>query len=173
MKKSLKGIAFYLLLFAVIVAIFSFTSAPKQKDKDIYSDLILKIQKGDVSELSVVDDVATATLKDGTKMEVEVPGYWILKEDAGSAMQDQINEGKLKVETPLPYSPPWWLTLLPTLGLFIILAVFWFVFMQQAGGGGGGGRNMMSFGKSKAKVTADGKTKKSFADVAGADEEKA
>ncbi len=173
MKKSLKGIAFYLLLFAVIVAIFSFTSAPKQKDKDIYSDLILKIQQGDVSELSVVDDVATATLKDGTKMEVEVPGYWILKEDAGSAMQDQINEGKLKVETPLPYSPPWWLTLLPTLGLFIILAVFWFVFMQQAGGGGGGGRNMMSFGKSKAKVTADGKTKKSFADVAGADEEKA
>ncbi len=173
MKKPLKGIAFYLLLFAVIVAIFSFTSAPKQKEKDIYSDLILKIQQGEVSELSVVDDVATATLKDGTKMEVEVPGYWILKEDAGSVMQDQINEGKLKVETPLPYSPPWWLTLLPTLGLFIILAVFWFIFMQQAGGGGGGGRNMMSFGKSKAKVTADGKTKKSFADVAGADEEKA
>ena len=173
MKKSLKGVAFYLLLFAVIVAIFSFTSAPKQKEKDIYSDLILKIQQGEVSELSVVDDVATATLKDGTKMEVEVPGYWILKEDAGSVMQDQINEGKLKVETPLPYSPPWWLTLLPTLGLFIILAVFWFIFMQQAGGGGGGGRNMMSFGKSKAKVTADGKTKKSFADVAGADEEKA
>ena len=173
MKKSLKGVAFYLLLFAVIVAIFSFTSAPKQKDKDIYSDLILKIQQGEVTELSVVDDVATATLKDGTKMEVEVPGYWILKEDAGSAMQDQINEGRLKVETPLPYSPPWWLTLLPTLGLFIILAVFWFVFMQQAGGGGGGGRNMMSFGKSKAKVTADGNTKKSFADVAGADEEKA
>ncbi len=173
MKKSLKGVAFYLLLFAVIVAIFSFTSAPKQKDKDIYSDLILKIQQGEVTELSVVDDVATATLKDGTKMEVEVPGYWILKEDAGSAMQDQINEGRLKVETPLPYSPPWWLTLLPTLGLFIILAVFWFIFMQQAGGGGGGGRNMMSFGKSKAKVTADGNTKKSFADVAGADEEKA
>ena len=173
MKKPLKGIAFYLLLFAVIVAIFSFTSAPKQKDKDIYSDLILKIQQGEVTELSVVDDVATATLKDGTKMEVEVPGYWILKEDAGSAMQDQINEGRLKVETPLPYSPPWWLTLLPTLGLFIILAVFWFIFMQQAGGGGGGGRNMMSFGKSKAKVTADGNTKKSFADVAGADEEKA
>ena len=87
-------------------------------------------------------------------------------------MQNQINEGKLKVETPLPYSPPWWLTLLPTLGLLIIFVVFWFMFMQQAGGGGGGGRGVMNFGKSKAKVTMDGKTKKTFSDVAGADEEK-
>ncbi len=169
MKRYLRGLSFYLIMFAVIMAIYSFTAAPKQLEKDVYSDLILKIQQGEVSELSVVDDIAVAKLKDGTSMEVEVPGYYILKQDAGAAMQDQISEGKLKVDTPLPYSPPWWLTMLPTIGLVVIFIVFWFIFMQQAGGGG---RGMANFGKSKAKIAADGKTNKSFADVAGADEEK-
>ena len=171
MKRYLKGMSFYLVVFIAILVIFSLTSSPGKPDKDIYSDLILKIQQGEVTELSVVDDVATATLNDGTVMEVEVPGYWVLKEDAGVAMQNQISEGKLKVDTPLPYSPPWWLTLLPTLGLIVVFIIFWFVFMQQAGGGGGG-RGMMNFGKSKARVTTDGKTNKTFEDVAGADEEK-
>lgn len=170
MKRYFKSIGFYLLLFAIIVGIFSFVSPPKMVDEHIYSDLVLKIQQGEVSELSVVDDIAVAILNDGTVLEVEVPGYWILREDAGTAMQDQISEGKLKVDTPLPYSPPWWLTILPTLGLSIIFIVFWLAFMRQSGGGGS--RGMMNFGKSKAKMAADGKTNKTFADVAGADEEK-
>lgn len=170
MKRYFKSIGFYLLLFAIIVGIFSFVSPPKMVDEHIYSDLVLKIQQGEVSELSVVDDIAVAILNDGTVLEVEVPGYWILREDAGTAMQDQISEGKLKVDTPLPYSPPWWLTILPTLGLSIIFIVFWIAFMRQSGGGGS--RGMMNFGKSKAKMAADGKTNKTFADVAGADEEK-
>ncbi|MDY4214541.1 MAG: ATP-dependent zinc metalloprotease FtsH [Eubacteriales bacterium] len=160
-------------MIAVIVAIYSFTSGTGQKEqKSIYSDLIIKIQQGDVAELSVVDNIATVKLNDGTSMEVEVPSYYTLKEDAGTAMQDQISEGKLKVETPLPYSPPWWLTLLPSLGLLVIFIIFWFAFMRQAGGGSGPG-GMMNFGKSKARVSSDGKTNKTFADVAGEDEEKA
>ncbi|MBS6832506.1 MAG: ATP-dependent zinc metalloprotease FtsH, partial [Clostridiales bacterium] len=160
-------------MIAVIVAIYSFTSGTGQKEqKSIYSDLIIKIQQGDVAELSVVDNIATVKLNDGTSMEVDVPSYYTLKEDAGTAMQDQISEGKLKVETPLPYSPPWWLTLLPSLGLLVIFIIFWFAFMRQAGGGSGPG-GMMNFGKSKARVSSDGKTNKTFADVAGEDEEKA
>lgn len=172
-KRTLRSIAFYLAMIAVIVAIYSFTSGTGQKEqKSIYSDLIIKIQQGDVAELSVVDNIATVKLNDGTSMEVEVPSYYALKEDAGTAMQDQISEGKLKVETPLPYSPPWWLTLLPSLGLLVIFVIFWFAFMRQSGGGSGPG-GMMNFGKSKAKVSNDGKTNKTFNDVAGADEEKA
>lgn len=172
MKRSFKGIGIYLLMVAVIIAVFSLTSKPAEKDKTIYSDLIIKIQQGQVNEISITDNIANAKLNDGTTMEVEIPGYYTLKEDAGAAMQDQISEGKLKVETPLPYSPPWWLTLLPSIGLLIIMLVFWFGFMRQAGGGGGAG-GMMNFGKSKAKVATEGKTNKTFEDVAGADEEKA
>ncbi len=171
MRRYIKGVGFYVLLFFIIVMVFWMTSMPGSQTKEIYSDLIQKIQQEEVTELSVVDNVATAVLKDGSIINVEVPGYNTLKNDAGVKMQEQIERGTLKVDTPLPYSPPWWLTLLPTVGLLIIFVVFWFMFMQQAGGGGGG-RGMMNFGKSKARVSVDGKTKKTFEDVAGADEEK-
>lgn len=170
MKKYMKGIGFYVLLFFIIIMIFMMTSMPGSQSKEVYSDLIQKIQAEQVTELSVVDNIATAKLQDGTEIAVEVPGYVVLRNDAGEAMDRQIAEGKLKVDTPLPYSPPWWLSLLPTLGLMVIFGVFWIMFMQQSSGGGG--RGVMNFGKSKARVSADGKTKKTFEDVAGADEEK-
>jgi len=169
-KRQFRGIGFYLLLFLVIVMIYTMTSLPSTETREIYSDLIVKIQQGQVAELSVVDNVATAKLKDGTEISVEVPGYNTIKADAGESMQQQIADGTLKIETPLPYSPPWWLSMLPTLGLLLIFGVFWFIMMQQSSGGGG--RGMMSFGKSKARVSLNGKTQKTFEDVAGADEEK-
>ncbi|OON94515.1 MAG: cell division protein FtsH, partial [Epulopiscium sp. Nele67-Bin001] len=53
-------------------------------------------------------------------------------------------------------------------GMFIFVMVF---FMQQMQGSGGGGR-VMSFGKSKAKMTIDDKGSTTFKDVAGLEEEK-
>ncbi len=168
MKRYLKGLGFYLILFAIIVGIFSLTSTPGVEENEIYSDLIVKIQNGEVDKIAVVGNLADVTLKNGKSMQVEVPSYSVLREDAGIKMQEQISEGVLKVETPLPYSPPWWLSFLPTLLIFVVFGIFWFVAMRQAGGGHG----MSSFGKSKAKVSLGGKTNKTFEDVAGADEEK-
>lgn len=54
------------------------------------------------------------------------------------------------------------------IGMFILVMVF---FTQQMQGGGGGGR-VMSFGKSKAKMTIDDKGSTTFKDVAGLEEEK-
>lgn len=169
MKRYIRGIGFYIILFFAIVAIFMITSVPDSETKQVYSDLVQKIQQEQVKELSVVENVATAKLADGSVISVEIPSYSALKSDVGEALQHQIADGRIKVETPLPYSPPWWLSLLPTLGLLVIFVVFWFMFMQQSSGGG---RGVMNFGKSKAKVSADPKSKKTFEDVAGADEEK-
>ncbi|WP_032520847.1 ATP-dependent zinc metalloprotease FtsH, partial [Clostridioides difficile] len=59
---------------------------------------------------------------------------------------------------------------LPTLLLIFFMVIIWFVFMNQSQGGGG---KVMSFGKSKAKVHKDDeKTRVTFKDVAGLDEEK-
>lgn len=54
-------------------------------------------------------------------------------------------------------------------GMFIFIMVF---FVQQMQGGGGGGGRIMSFGKSRAKMTIDDKGNVTFKDVAGLDEEK-
>ena len=69
-----------------------------------------------------------------------------------------------------PPSAPWWVAILPTVGLIVIFVIFWVFFLQQSQGGGG--NRVMSFGKSRAKMSSDDKKKVTFDDVAGADEEK-
>ena len=70
---------------------------------------------------------------------------------------------------PTPETP-WYVMYLPyiiTAGIVIVLLV---VIVKKSGGGAG---RMNSFSKSKAKVSANDKNQVKFADVAGADEEKA
>jgi cell division protease FtsH len=69
-----------------------------------------------------------------------------------------------------PATAPWWVAILPTVGLIVIFILFWVFFLQQSQGGGG--NRVMSFGKSRAKMNTDDKKKVTFEDVAGADEEK-
>ena len=171
MKKFLRNFGFYLVLTVIIVMVFFMTRITPQQENGVYSDLVVKIQNHEVSEISIVDNIAKVKYKNSdAQSSVEVPNYQTLRADVGEEMEKQIKDGSLKVETPIPASMPWWMSLLPTLGLFVLFAVFWFVFMQQSNGGG---RGMMNFGKSKAKLTAEGKTKKTFEDVAGEEEEKA
>lgn len=62
----------------------------------------------------------------------------------------------------------WWQMLLPYVIIAIVFFLIWFFMLRQAPGSG----KMNSFAKSKAKLTDD-KNAVKFADVAGADEEKA
>ena len=170
MKKNLRGLGFYLILFAVILILFVMTSMPETTSTVIYSDLVSKIKAGEVTKLQIVETTAIATLTDNKQIEVEIPGYNALYLSAGAEIEQQIMDGTLKVETPVPSSPPWWLSFLPSLGLILIMIFFWVGFMRQSQGGGKGG--VMNFGKNRAKVTIDEKNKKTFDDVAGEDEEK-
>ena len=169
LKNHLRGIGFYIILFLIIMMIFVMTSFPQNQTQYIYSDLVTMVKEGQVKELEIVDTLAYVTLNDNTKHEIAIPGYYALYESTGKEIEEQVAKGTLKVNTPEPVSPPWWLSILPSLGLIVIMVVFWFFFMQQSQGGG---RGVMSFGKSKAKVTTDEKGRKTFDDVAGADEEK-
>jgi len=169
LKNHLRGIGFYIILFLVIMMIFVMTSFPQNQTQYIYSDLVTMVKEGQVKEIQIVETAAYITLNDNTKHEIAIPGYYALYESVGKELEAQVSAGTLKVDTPEPVSPPWWLSILPSLGLIVIMVVFWFFFMQQSQGGG---RGVMSFGKSKAKVSTDEKGRKTFADVAGADEEK-
>lgn len=162
--------SFYIMLFLIILAIFIMSSMPESQTKYIYSDLCTMIKEEQVKEIQIVDTTATATLTDNTKLTVAIPGYYALYESVGKEIERQVDAGTLKVDTPEPKTPPWWLSILPSIGLIIIMIVFWVFFMRQTQGGGKGG--MMSFGKSRAKMSVDPNNRKTFADVAGEDEEK-
>ncbi len=55
---------------------------------------------------------------------------------------------------------------------WILILVVWIFIARRMQGGGGGNRGIFSFGKSRAKMVTEDKTKVTFADVAGADEAK-
>ncbi|MGI6173331.1 MAG: ATP-dependent zinc metalloprotease FtsH [Christensenellales bacterium] len=73
------------------------------------------------------------------------------------------------VEVKPPPETPWWVEWLPLLVSFLLFGGLWyFIISRQAGGPSG----MMNFAKSRAQMSDPTKKKVTFADVAGADEEK-
>ena len=83
--------------------------------------------------------------------------------------QVTVDELSFKLEYRAPVVVPWWYDFLPYLIMLIIMAVIWFVMIRSQAGGGG---KVMNFGKSRARMQDPSKNKITFADVAGADEEK-
>ncbi|MDR0405824.1 MAG: ATP-dependent metallopeptidase FtsH/Yme1/Tma family protein, partial [Clostridiales bacterium] len=172
MNKYVKGISFYILLFVVILLIFTLYAAMPTMPPKTYSDLYDAVKSENVSKLVIVEQTATATLKDSnTNIEVTTPPLSVLYQDLGDEIRKQMAAKTLTFDVQPPSTAPWWITILPTLILVVVFVIFWVFFLQQSQGGGGG--KVMQFGKSKAKVASEDGKKVNFTDVAGADEEKA
>jgi len=150
-----------LLAFLVVVQ-----SRPAEKEQK-YSQLISDIQNGKVQEIILEDNKATVKYKEEGQRDqfVYIPDVEVFMDE----VKDLIRQGDLEFRSRVPYSPPWWISILPTLVIIVVFVLFWVFFLQQSQGGGS---RVMSFGKSRAKMTIDDKRKVTFNDVAGADEEK-
>ena len=87
----------------------------------------------------------------------------------GKTVDDiSVSDFPFKVEYLAPVSTPWYIQILPELlimGVFIFF--MWYLFRQQMGGG-----RINNFAKSHANLVDAKKNKTTFADVAGAEEEK-
>lgn len=169
MSKFIKNIGFYLLLFVLIWGMWSLFGLNTNQNQPVYSDLILYLEQGQVREMVLTDTAAGVLLADGKEYTIEIPGQTILYHDAGESINKAIDAGILTVKAEHE-TTSWWVSLLPTLITFLLFGGLMFILFQQ--GQGGGGRGAMSFGKSRARILTDDKKKHTFADVAGADEEK-
>ncbi len=173
MNKFFKNIGFYLLIFIIIVGIVQFSGKPTEKIESMeFSKVYRALSDGNVSKLYFINETAVeGTIKDtGVKFRSYVP-----KEIMGDKLADEVlqqaKEGKITSLSGEPKpSAPWFVEMLPTLLLMFGMVIIWFVFMNQSQGGGG---KVMNFGKSKAKVHKDDeKTRVTFKEVAGLNEEK-
>lgn len=169
MKKYMKNIGFYILLFAIIMVIFTMYLSMPTQDVKTYNDLYTEIVNENVKSLTVVEQKATAILSNGTSMEVSIPPVEQFYADLGDVLRKQMDEGKIEVvDYQAPAETPWWISILPTVIMIVIFVFFWMSFMNQSNGGG----KVMSFGKTKARMVNENEKKHTFADVAGAEEEK-
>jgi len=171
MRKFFKGATFYILLFLVIFLIVQFAGGGTQQEiKDLTTtELIKNIEGKSVLQMDILENnIVQGKLTDGTDFKTHVPG--MIEEPFGNELYTVIKDSGLSLNSEPPMPTPWFVDILPTIFLVLLLVVFWFVFMQNSQGGGS---KVMSFGKSKAKLVKDDDGKKiTFADVAGLKEEK-
>ncbi len=170
MKKpfNFKSIGIYLILIAVAFMLYQYmVAAPEPVPQLQYSDFIRELDEDKLQAVVIESDKITATRKDKTTFTVEFPSpayaLELSSEDIKQKALDKGLEVSFKTE-----SVAWWEYVIPYLFPIIILVIFYVLMFRQQSGG----KSAMSFGKSKARMMTDKDKVVTFADVAGADEEK-
>ena len=171
MKAKLKTFAIWLILGIIFIVVLS-SVMDNTNTKLTYSELISKMESGEVKEIELESDGLSAYVKldgDNIPKEVNIPNT----ESFMNYATELLKEGEIKLNEKSQSILITILSLLSPFGIIIIFFIFWFLLMGNASSQNGGGNRTMSFGKSKARMTApDDKNKVTFKDVAGVAEEK-
>lgn len=176
-----RGIAAYAAVAAILIIaiMFIFPKLLSSGEKKEYSEIIKNFDEYKVCEYTL--DLGTGELvykliDDDKEYKYEVPNVSIFLDDTDSEENDYRAEyNKLHPDKPLSQDykkikdNSWLISVVPSL-LLLVLGVALFVFMMKQTNGGG---KYSSFGKANIKNQGQNNGKKvTFADVAGADEEK-
>lgn len=171
MKRLMRNVFFWFLIFLVVVAVIELFRGQDEQAKELnVEEFMQALNNGDVAEMTMqpVNKIIriTGELEDGDKQFVaQVPENTDIIANITEKASEQ---SVLNVEQE--EQPSGWVTFLTTMIPFLIIGLFFFFILSQSQGGGGG--RVMNFGKSKAKMFSEDKKKVRFKDVAGADEEK-
>ena len=180
-KKQLRNILIYLgIPIILFILIFMMMNGGNSQTSTIkYSDVLAHFEKGEVAEYTL--DWGTGdlllTLNDSQKTSIafRVPSVskfdndvreYIAAYNANDSHADMVQDIQPAAETN------WFMAFLPEILMLVLLVVFWIFIMRRMSASMGDAGKQMSFGKAKIKKISDEKRKTTFADVAGADEEK-
>ena len=163
MMNNFRNIAFWLILFFLLVALFNVFSGNTINNKRelSFSQFLDQVGSGKVSEVVLDGETIHVREADGTRYEVVQP--------LGTNLIEVLSRSDVEVravkqeKSGLMSAISVWLP-------FILLIGVWLYLMNRMQGGGRGGA--MSFGKSKAKLLTEKHGKVTFNDVAGIDEAK-
>ena len=168
MKNGIKSLAVWLIILIIFVVLLS-SVMDNSGNKLAYSELLTNMEKGSVTAIEIQDG--------GEKALVEIKGDNIPKEvnipDISSFMtyaQDLLKSNSFTLTEKPESIFLRGLYLIIPFGIIVIVLLFGMLLLNP---GNQGGNKTMSFGKSKARVSNGAeKTKVTFDDVAGVDEEK-
>jgi len=201
-NKQIKNLLLYLGLPILVILLLLFFLRGGTSNTMTYSDVLYLFEEQKVEEFSVDAGTGVLTMKleegakipsledkqmmqnqglfgDGNSSNNLIVEYKLasvdlfyndVREYIDEYNADKPDSEKLTFDIQRAADRSIWLEMLPTLIMFVIIGVFWFILMKKMGAGLGG--KEMTFGKAKFKNSNDEKKKTTFADVAGADEEK-
>ena len=169
-KYGTTGAVFFLLV-VLVVFVFSLTSITKREKVLTYSELTTMLRDPEkasqqIEKVTVInDDSVIQVLLRGDPREKPVTVPTEAKQD----LIKDLRQANVTLDVKQPDKSSFWLSMLSSFFLPILLLVgFLFMFRSAQSGG----NQAMSFGRSRAKLMLDNKVKVTFQDVAGIDEAK-
>ena len=164
---------FFFLAMLVLMLVVSSLMNSKRGDEITYSEMRTLFLEEKVESFVWEDGELTLTVRtDNGPVELrhELASVDIFVDDLSGVYERQQREGVIKEYNFVPIQPtPWYLEMLPYLVISALMIFALYFLLARANGGGNGA---MKFGKANFRV-GSGEKKVTFADVAGADEEKA
>ena len=174
MKKQPRYL-FIILYGLVLLAVFAAVSRlarPQQTQTINYSAAVKLFEDEQVKTFVIKDNVLTMELNKPLNgqdvVQTELVDFAVFYSDLNDTVRDQAKRGVIQSYNYPPDSEPSiFVQMLPYLIIGILFLLAWFVLMNRANGG----QNAIKFSRSGARLATD-EDKVTFADVAGAEEEK-
>ena len=179
-KTNWKAIIPYIVIPLALVLVIATYSAvgPQSKKKTEYYEVVNMFETHAVTEykLNLSSGALEYKLKDDeTVYRYTVPNVSLFVDDIHDDVVEYNKENpdsQIKMDYASGTANSWWVSLLPTVVMILLLAgVMFFMFRRMNQSVQSENNRAMSFGKARYKKNYD-KNKTTFADVAGADEEK-
>ncbi len=181
MKWNKKWLIYIGIPLIMIASYLVVTNISKKSTQTKYSEVVQLVRNNEVSEFKInlySGELNYKLRSDGKTYRYTVANPTMFYNDVNDIVLEINDKAKEKDSDvkPIEYDViqggqgSWILSMLPTIILIGALVIFW-IFMMRRMNATMGTDKTLGFGKSKAK-RADNRKKTTFADVAGADEEK-
>ena len=170
--KLLKSISPYLVIVGIIVLFGVVITSLINPPEMTYTEFIRELNANNIKKVELEDNTATVVMTEDSAADKEMKsGKYMLNiksyDNFDEMMIQELQNGREIEYKAVVKKIPFIVSILP----YILLVVLFFIFMYvMLGQGQGGGGKVMNFGKSRARLYTTSKI--TFADVAGAEEEK-
>lgn len=166
------------LAFVVCIVLYM-TMGQGTREKTEYYQIVNRFDNHEITEYTL--NLSSGRLEykvagDETTYEYTVPNVNLFLEDIHNQVIEYNREhpdAQIQVDYESGSANSWWVSLLPTVVIMVLLLVVMFIMFRKMNQSVQNENNRaLSFGKARVKKGGDENRKTTFADVAGADEEK-
>ena len=176
-RNKSRDIGFSILLMLILAAvIFTMTKDTSPDAIESYSELSdlftqEKVQSFTTEGNKIILQLRTGDAEKPTEEKsYDLYNFSVFYEDFHELIWEQHQKGVLEdYDYQEGFVLPWWASIVPYLLLMGGAMFLWYLMMNHMGGGAGG---VARFSKARTRLGSDEKNKKTFADVAGCEEEK-
>ncbi|MCR4771741.1 MAG: ATP-dependent zinc metalloprotease FtsH [Oscillospiraceae bacterium] len=172
-KSRPRDLGFYAIILVILIGVIYLMMSRNETTKLSYDEVRKLFESESVTSFVLEGDTLVLQLTDpvgGTySAQHDLYSFSAFYEDLHELIDEQRSEGIITdYDYNVGWKAPWWLSFLPYVILLVSFVVLWFFMMNR---GAGGERGAMHFGRARTRIGASDK-KVTFADVAGAEEEK-